>query len=303
MLSGILVLLSVGFLLSMIYFFLSHPIRNQYKDKVIYIIGGSEGIGKSLAKAFLQEGSKVVIFSRSEGKLEKAKDELIKMNTQYRNKISYFSLDVTKIESIHSAFTSAKQEIGDFDVLIVSSGVSKPGLVLQQNIADFQSQIDLNYLGAVNCIKSISNEILRSENKQIMLIGSACSVLSFVGYGSYAPSKFALKAFCDALNQELSFCSTTISLALPPDTKTPGFEEENKLKPKENLEVFGFLNESFEAEDVAKSIIDGLKRNEYLILGPDIGQNLITGHLAGLTERNRLAKHVVRKYKYWEKMK
>lgn len=146
----------------------------------------------------------------------------------------------------------------------------------------------MNYLGAVRCVKTILPRLLKSTKRtQICFIGSACSVISFLGYGSYAPSKFALKGFADCLRNELSGTNISVLFAFPPDTDTPGFKDENETKPKENIEMFP--PEVYPAQKVAKYIVDGMSREEYTILSPDIGQNLLISNLSGVISRNRWA--------------
>lgn len=127
----------------------------------------------------------------------------------------------------------------------------------------------------------------KCSGSQICFIGSACSVIGFLGYGSYSPTKFALKGFSDTLRNEISGTGVSISFAFPPDCDTPGFEEENKTKPKENLLMFP--PEVYSPSVVADYIVDGLSRKEYTLLSPDVGQNLLVANMSGLTPRNRWA--------------
>jgi NAD(P)-dependent dehydrogenase (short-subunit alcohol dehydrogenase family) len=67
---------------------------------------------------------------------------------------------------------------------------------------------------------------------------------NYRGYTAYSPSKFALRAFADALKMELTPFGIGVSVLFPPNTNTEGFEEEQRGMPDQveiNNFVFTFL--------------------------------------------------------------
>lgn len=175
-------------------------------------------------------------------------------------------------------------------MLVLGAGCAHPGYFLEQDVDTFRWTMDLNYLGIVRCISAVLPMMLRSATKskhQIVLIGSACSITSFLGYSSYAPSKFAVRGLADSLRNELRGTGVSVHMAYPPDTDTPGFAEENKKKPKETFKISP--PDVYSAKSVCRSIVDGMKRDEYHIWGPDVVQNLLVASMSGLTPRDRWA--------------
>lgn len=256
------------------------------------VVGGSEGICKQMAVDFAEKGAKVTIMARTESKLQNAVEEITRSSKQPKGSVRYVQIDVTKNETVLAAFLAAEEALGDIDVLLLGAGKAYPGYILDQALELFERSIDLNYLGSVRCVKAalplmLKSATLKGSRKQICFIGSTCSVLGFLGYGSYSPTKFALKGFADTLRNEISGSGVSVSFAFPPDTDTPGFKEENKTKPKENTEMFP--PEVFSAKTVSRYLIDGLEREEYVLLNPDLGQNLLIASMSGLTTRNRWA--------------
>ena len=61
------------------------------------------------------------------------------------------------------------------------------------------------------------------------------------GFTSYAPPKAAVRALADALRSELVSTGVSVSVAYPPDTATPGFEKEEKVKPAETKALAKFF--------------------------------------------------------------
>jgi 3-dehydrosphinganine reductase len=67
----------------------------------------------------------------------------------------------------------------------------------------------------------------------IMMTSSMAGAIGVYGYTCYSPTKFAIRGFAESLQAEVRRDGISISLAFPPDTDTPMFENENKTKPKE----------------------------------------------------------------------
>ena len=104
---------------------------------------------------------------------------------------------------------------------------------------------------------------------------------SFLGYSSYAPTKFAVRGFADAIRNELLGTGVRVSIAYPPDTETPGFKQENRTKPPECARIAP--PEVYSAQVVAKLILDGAAAGTYALSSPDVVQNLLISATAGIT--------------------
>ena len=68
---------------------------------------------------------------------------------------------------------------------------------------------------------------------RIVFVSSQAGQVGIFGFSAYSPSKFAVVGLAQVLRMELQAHGIFVSVAYPPDTDTPGFEEENKCKPEE----------------------------------------------------------------------
>jgi short-subunit dehydrogenase len=68
-------------------------------------------------------------------------------------------------------------------------------------------------------------------------VSSVAGQVGVFGYTAYSASKFALTGFAQCLQMELKRDNVYVSLLFPPDTDTPMFVEENKIKPAETKEI------------------------------------------------------------------
>lgn len=96
------------------------------------------------------------------------------------------------------------------------------------------------------------------------MVGSTASLLGLIGYAAYAPPKFAVKGLAECLRAELFPHDISVHLFLPMAVLTPGYEEENKYKPK----VLKWVEESDVPQTpqaVVKKLISGLEKDHFVI--------------------------------------
>jgi short-subunit dehydrogenase len=98
----------------------------------------------------------------------------------------------------------------------------------------------------------------------ITFTSSVAGFLGVFGFTSYSPSKFALIGFAEALNQEVAARGIRVAVLCPPDTDTPGFEEENITKPYETRALSGTAK-LMSAQEVAEVFLKQLERGRFII--------------------------------------
>ena len=90
---------------------------NKLRGKVAIITGGSGGIGKATAEAFIEEGANVLIFDLNESDLIKSCKDI------GSNNLSYFVGDVTKYEDNIKAVEIVKEKYGGLDIFVANAGI------------------------------------------------------------------------------------------------------------------------------------------------------------------------------------
>ena len=132
-------------------------------------------------------------------------------------------------------------------------------------MADFHSMMTINYLGSVNIAKVIVPKMKESklEGCGIVFVSSVAGLLGLFGYTAYSASKFAVRGFAEVLEMELRPFGIDVSVYCPPDTKTPGYEEEQKSKPKAT-HLISEAGGLAEAKDVAKSLMSDALSGKFL---------------------------------------
>lgn len=72
---------------------------------------------------------------------------------------------------------------------------------------------------------------------ELCLVSSALGLMGVTGYSQYCPTKFAVRGLAEALRQELAPKGIAVSLYLPSNVQTPGYQQEMLTKPAEARRV------------------------------------------------------------------
>lgn len=100
----------------------------------------------------------------------------------------------------------------------------------------------------------------RNGQGEVYLVGSTCSMLSYIGYAAYAPSKYAIKGLADGLRLELKRNNIHVGCIYPPNMDTPCLRKENETKPEEGLYVESKFETLYSPSVIAKRVIRHMKR-------------------------------------------
>ena len=94
---------------------------------------------------------------------------------------------------------------------------------------------------------------------KLVLVSSTLGYMTLPGYASYTPAKHAVKALADALRQELLLYDISVHVFMPCTMFTPGYEEENKTKPKITLKIEE-ADGGLTGEQAAAAMLNGRSR-------------------------------------------
>lgn len=232
----------------------------MFKDKVIVITGASKGIGLEIGRALAREGAHLALIARNESDLRRASSLMEQEGP--KSHIEIFPCDVSRSDQVMAAIERVFSQFGRIDGLVSVAGYAYPQYFDQTPIAEFEKQIQTNYLGAVYLIKACRPYL--KPGSFIALTSSVLGYMGCFGYSSYSPSKFAIIGLAESLRQELAFENISVSVLCPPDTLTPGFEEENKTKPRE-ISILSKTVRAMKPEDVARVFLKKIIKREFIV--------------------------------------
>ena len=166
----------------------------------VLVTGGNRGIGLAVAQAFLAQGDRVAVTSRS----GVAPDGLFAV-----------ACDVTDAASVDAAFTAGEAEQGPVEVLVANAGITKDTLLLRMSEEDFISVLDTNLTGAFRVAKRATKGMLRARAGRLIFMSSVVGLMGSPGQANYAASKAGLVGLARSLARELGSRSITANVVAP----------------------------------------------------------------------------------------
>jgi 3-oxoacyl-[acyl-carrier protein] reductase len=166
----------------------------------VLVTGGNRGIGRAIAEAFLANGDKVAVTTRSGGAPDGALD---------------VRCDITDAAAVEEAFSQIEAAHGPVEVLVANAGVTKDTLILRMSEEDWSSVIDTNLTGSFRLAKRAAKGMLRLRRGRIIFISSVVGLLGSAGQANYAASKAGLVGMARSLARELGSRSITANVVAP----------------------------------------------------------------------------------------
>lgn len=194
----------------------------------IIITGCSSGIG--FATAVFLARNKHTVFATMRNPMQNM--ELQNLADKKNLPLIIEALDVTKEDSVKSAFAKILDYTGKIDVLINNAGISELGAVEELPVEDFIHEMDTNFFGAVRCSKAVLSHMRKKKSGCIINISSVGAKFYNYFNASYSASKAALEAFSECLAMEVLPFGIRVALVEPGVVDTP---MQQKCKPKINV--------------------------------------------------------------------
>lgn len=171
----------------------------RLKNKVSLITGGSKGIGKAIAKAYLKEGATVIICGRNEKILKQTCNELLEFG-----QIEYIKADISDKNDVNALSNQIKKKFKKLDILVNNASV----LGHRSKIIDYpedvwEKTIHINLNAQFFVTKALIPLLLKSNNSSILNVSSSVGRRGKARWGAYAASKFGVEGLTHVLADEL----------------------------------------------------------------------------------------------------
>ena len=238
---------------------------NFYADKRVVITGGSSGIGKATALLLAKAGAQVGLISRDRAKLDAVVQELRVVAASKSQKFLAVSCSVADRALLNEAARSMVTELGGIDILINSAGISYPAYIDKTPDDVWDSMMQIDYMGTVNSVRAFLPAFIERRRGTIVNVSSVVGYMGVFGYAAYGAAKYAVVGFSECLRQDLLPYNIRVSVIYPPDTDTPQWHEENKVKPPETRALSGNIK-VLPAEKVAADLLAGVEKGAFAIV-------------------------------------
>ena len=166
----------------------------DYAGRVVLVTGGTKGIGRGIAEAFLAAGAAVVVCGRS------APEVPVRANGRDAR---FIACDVRDIDSLKALFATIAAELGRLDVVVNNAGGAPSALAATASPRFHESIIRLNLLAPLNAAQ-LANQVMQkqADGGVVIFIGSIGSLRPAPGTAAYSAAKEGVAMLGWGLAQE-----------------------------------------------------------------------------------------------------
>jgi 3-oxoacyl-[acyl-carrier protein] reductase len=180
-------------------------------QRVAFVTGASQGIGRACALRLAKEGATVAVAARNQDKL----NELVSEITSAGAKSAAFVVDVSDEEPVKSSIKAAIAQFGKIDILVNNAGITRDQLVMRMKRADWDAVLQTNLTSAYLCIQNVIPSMLKQRWGRIINITSVFGQMGQAGQANYAASKAGLIGLTMAIAREVGSRNITSNAIAP----------------------------------------------------------------------------------------
>jgi 3-hydroxybutyrate dehydrogenase len=229
----------------------------QLDGQVACITGGTRGIGRAIAEAFVREGASVMLNGRSEAKGAEA---LAQMNVGDR--AAFLAGDVKQREDCEQLIAATVERFGKIDILVANAGgASNHAPVAQLTDEAMDEAFRWNFWHTFWTMRAALNHMIPQEHGRIMAVSSVEGKVGKPAISSYVSSKHAINGLIKSASKEVGALGITVNALCPGAIETdvmkaegPGAAEAMGMTYQGLLDVFAqeaAIKRLNEVEDVA----------------------------------------------------
>ena len=219
------------------------------KNKIIFITGASDGIGKALAIQSAKLGAEVIIHGRNKKRLEAVYDEIIDDPKCHKPVIAMLDYETASSETFSSLSESIMNDFKRIDGSVHCAGIlGDRSSIEQYDPGLWQKVMHVNLTAPFVLTQALLPSLKLSKQPSVIFTSSGVGQVGKAFWGAYCVSKFGTEAFSQILAQELIHTTFRINCINPGAVKTKmrlaayPAEDRDKLKsPEEVLLPYIFL--------------------------------------------------------------
>lgn len=178
----------------------------RFEGKVALVTGGSNGLGRAITQAFVDEGARVGILDLEEPAHAAGNPQMLAMTG-----------DVAHPDTATSAMARLVEGWGKVDILVNNAGAYPDSMVVDMPLDQWRHVLDVNVTGTFLCSQAFARHCLArgATSARIVSISSTSARSPRVAGAAYCASKAAIEIFSKTLALELGPHQITVNVVAP----------------------------------------------------------------------------------------
>jgi short-subunit dehydrogenase len=219
-------------------------------EKTALVTGASGGIGAAVAVALAGEVGRLVLSGRDAGRLEEVAGRVRERGAA---EVEVFAADLADEAALRALSWRAGEHLGGLDVLVHSIGLFRGGTPSAASVADLDDHLRVNLRVPYLLTQLLLPWLLPRQGQIVFVNSSAGFHPARAHFAAYAASKHALRAYADALREEVNKQGVRVLTVYPGRTASAMQQEVHRYEGKD-YDPARFL----QPDDVASAVLSAL---------------------------------------------
>lgn len=202
------------------------------KNKLVLVTGGGTGLGLAMAKAFAEQGARVIISGRRE-------DILVYAAKDSGEQLYPEAFNLTEFKNIPGWIEMLESKYGEIDVLVNNAGIHIKKEVFDYTDEDFRQVVQINQEAAFVLSREAGRKMANRKRGSILFISSMASQYGIPKVIGYSASKSAVEGMTRALAVELSPLGIRVNCIAPGFIRTDMSSSALDNDPERKAKVLG----------------------------------------------------------------
>jgi NAD(P)-dependent dehydrogenase (short-subunit alcohol dehydrogenase family) len=241
------------------------------QDRHVVVTGAASGIGRAMALRFAAEGARGIVVADLD------RDGACVVAAQIGPRALPVGCDVGSDAGTLALIDEAEAAFGPVDLFCANAGIGA-GSDVDTSDADWDRSFAVNVRSHISAARRLVPDWVARGEGYLLVTASAAGLLTQIGAAPYAVTKNAAVAFAEWLSITYGDRGVRVSCLCPMGVNTPLLADGMELPGAAGagLRYVARMGAVLEPEDVAASVVDGLAREQFLILPHPEVQQFVT---------------------------
>jgi 3-oxoacyl-[acyl-carrier protein] reductase len=188
----------------------------DFQGRKAVISGATRGIGKAIARAFLEADATVIgVYSSNRKAADSFMKEWQESASFQENRLFLYQCDISDQASVLKIFDGIEQQFDTIDILVNNAGIRRDAVLAMMQSDDWHRVIDVNLTGTFNMSKQAVLLMMKQKYGRIIHITSPMAHMGFAGQTNYAASKAGQIGMMRSLSKETAKRKITVNCVSP----------------------------------------------------------------------------------------